>query len=261
MNNDLYIKFYEIIISLENEAAMFIKINENFLKEILKFIQTDDGVEMLRTFFDQNKKTIDSHKFLDVKSFKHGLIVGTNLDDATKRIDELKDVENFSSKKENKFFLEAADNYNRELIEIVNKIDTIVDMFFTNFYIMKHRKKNKFFWSNYKKELDEMSVDIELIKGDMEILKDLRKIRNVYQHNNGNIDDQFCSHFNTNVEGLDIAKLQVGADKVSLFFVSLLDLFDKLLNGDDKFNFLTVLQNCSNLRRIKEEYYIFSKKQ
>ena len=261
MNKEISLKYHEIVMSLEEEAAIYIRINQSFIKDIIKYVQTEDGAKIFQAIIDRSKNHIESDGILDVNSFKHGLIIGANLDEANARIEDVKEIDNFSNKEENSIFLKKADDYNRETIETINRIDTLVDMFFSNLYTMKGKKKTHYFWRDYKKDFNEMGINIEPIMEDMVILKDLRKIRNVYQHNNGNVDDQFCKHFNVNVKDLDIAKVQVSAYNVQLYFVSLLDLFEKLLNNVDGFDIMATLQNCSNLKRIKEEYDMVGKKQ
>lgn len=254
MDNKFSFKFYEILLILEEAAKKFIEINNKFINEVVEYTKTEDGLKILQTIQStlSGNNNIDENFPLKVKAFKSGLIIGADL--KNNRIAELKALDEFLDKEENMDFIKNGECFNEGLILIIKKIDTAVDMFFTNFYVLNHKRKDNYFWNKYRDELHEMGVKIESISNELNDLKELRKIRNVYDHNNGDVDNQFINYFKINHHDYDVAKVNINSYMIRQYLVSSFNTVKYILKNNTDFNIDNVMKDCQNLLKLDKEY-------
>jgi len=252
MDKNKLIKFYEIIDGLEEEYLRYLEINNEFIAKMSEYTKTEDGAQILDIINNAPKIKKETTTFLQLSSFKNGLIIGMDLENVN--IKQLQEIDDFGSKKENKEFFSFTEKYNKLTINVIGQLDMYVDILFSTLYSMNNRKKDNGFWKNYKEELIKFcNIDIEPIQQEMINLKDLRKVRNVYQHDNGNIDEQFVNYFKPeNVH--NFSKVLVSPISVIVYFASATTTFFYIIKEIKDIDYKYFNARCPNLLTLVESY-------
>ncbi len=252
--NDFYLKFCEIFSIIDDAAKEYIEGCNNILLAIKEYLQTETGMILSKIIIDKAKENniiIKKDSFLKAEFFTDGVVVGIVKDYV--KPEDFKPLEEFSQKEENRVFIVNGEKFYKISVNVINLLDTACDMFFSYFYACNGKDKENDFWAKYKKDFDEMNIDIQFIDTEMNDLYKLRKIRNAYQHKAGNADERFTRFYKIN-NNFDISKILIDPRCIISFFASELKVMRFLLKRKSNYTVENMINNCSSWLDINREY-------
>lgn len=244
------VNIIESIDSLNDNFEKVLKIHQHYFNYLKDFLKTDLG-KSIKEKIDASKNSqgyqID---WLNVQTFKSGLAVGADTNkDLSFYKDDLQILERDSRYIE---FLKEINSFNDGVNVAIKELNVCVDMFFANFLKYFGKTKNRFFWGNYEKILEEICCgDIKEIDNYLGQLKELQALRNGVEHCKNTVDEKFASNFNLEYKEGFHSKFIVSLDSLYIYFIAFFKVFSYLINFISEFDFAIYITKKSGINKIK----------